>query len=198
MKAKLHMLVSATLLILCMWQWGQAGWIYAKAQLAQYLINKAWQTSLVNQQSQPPWDWADTWPVARLQAPDLNVDLAVLAGADGSALAFGPGHLAGTALPGAGASVIGGHRDTHFSFLQDLQAGDRLRVQDQRGHWHLYRVTHLQVVDSSATPLLLDHHQEQITLVTCYPFKQLRTGGPWRYLVTASKVAASHTRASIL
>jgi hypothetical protein len=47
-----------------------------------------------------PWPWADTWPIARLSAPRHGVDLFVLAGATGRTLAFGPGHVDGTARPG--------------------------------------------------------------------------------------------------
>ena len=65
----------------------------------------------------------------RLEAPDLGVRQIVLAGASGRTLAFGPGHMDGTAAPGAsGHAVISGHRDTHFRFLQDLATGDALRV----------------------------------------------------------------------
>ena len=54
----------------------------------------------------------------------------VLAGASGRTLAFGPGHVDGTPLPGEhGNAVVSGHRDTHFAFLRDLRCGDVLEVQ---------------------------------------------------------------------
>ena len=41
-------------------------------------------------------------------------------------MAFGPGHLSGTPLPGeAGNAVVSGHRDTHFAFLRGLREGTR-------------------------------------------------------------------------
>lgn len=52
----------------------------------------------------------------------------------GRTLAFGPGHLSGTAPPGAiGNAVISGHRDTHFAFLSALRVGDGIVVEGRDG-----------------------------------------------------------------
>ena len=49
----------------------------------------------------------ELWARARLRAPVHDVDLIVLAGGSGRTLAFAPGHLGASALPGvAGNSVI--------------------------------------------------------------------------------------------
>jgi len=49
-------------------------------------------------------------------------------------MAFGPGHLSGTPLPGeAGNAVVTGHRDTHFAFLRRLRLGDVLEVERPDG-----------------------------------------------------------------
>jgi sortase A len=58
---------------------GQGAYIYAKAQLAQVLLERAWQRALAGEAAPKPWPWADTWPVARLEAPALGVDLFVCA-----------------------------------------------------------------------------------------------------------------------
>ena len=64
---------------------------------------------------------ADMRPLARLRQPRLDVTQVVLDGASGRVLAFGPGHVTGSALPGVnGNIVISGHRDTHFRWLRDL------------------------------------------------------------------------------
>jgi hypothetical protein len=97
-------------------QLAAAGVIKAKAWLAPVLIERAWEESLAKSGPVPPWPWADTWPVARLQVPAAGVNLLVLAGDSGNALAFGPGHARASAQPGqSGTVVIGGHRDTHFA-----------------------------------------------------------------------------------
>jgi sortase A len=178
------------LLMVCLgaglWQLGQGLYIHAKARLAQYLIADAWNKTLAGQHAVKPWPWADTWPVARILAPATGEQRYVLAGADGRAIAFGPGHMHGTPLPGmTGNSVIGGHRDTHFAFLRDLKPGDELMVQRADGAWRRYRVSEMQVVDKSAVHVARNSGDTRLTLVTCWPFDALRAGGPERYVVTA-------------
>ncbi len=106
----------AALLALGFWQLGQGAYIPAKAWLAQELMQRAWLRVSAGEDRAAPWPWADTWPVARLSAKSHDVDLIVLAGGSGRTLAFGPGHLGASALPGeVGNMIIAGHRDTHFA-----------------------------------------------------------------------------------
>ena len=164
-----------------------------KAELAQVLIARAWA------QAGPakPWPWADTWPVARLEVPSLAVDLYVLAGQRGNALAFGPGHMHNSAAPGAaGISVIAGHRDTHFAFLRDLEPGQGLWVTDKAGQRTHYRVSAARVADIRDGPLRAGG--EGLVLVTCYPFDAIRPGGPLRYVVIAEKSVTAVTEAHSL
>lgn len=189
-------LVAAALLLLGLglWQLGAAAAIHAKAWLAQGLLERAWSRTLDGTAGESvqhrPWPWADTHPVARLQVPDLAVDRIVLAGASGRTLAFGPAHLDGTAVPGgAGHSVLSGHRDTHFRFLQDLAAGQEIRLQRPDGAWQRYRVTERRVIDARKARLRPGDGRPTLTLVTCYPFDAVTPGGPLRYLVFAEAVA---------
>ncbi len=169
------------------WQLGGAGWIHAKAWVAQGLLEASWAASLAGAGAVRPWPWADTWPVARLQAPGLGVDRIVLAGTSGRTLAFGPGHMDGTAAPGVpGHSLLSGHRDTHFRFLKDLAPGDALRVQRPDGGWRDYRVIGAEVIDARQARLAPDDGRPLLSLVTCYPFDALIPGGPLRYVVTAA------------
>ena len=159
---------------------GHAGYIYAKAMAAQVLIQRAWQESLVIQRQVKPWSWADTWPVARLIVPCLDVDLYVLAGDNGSSLAFGPGRRVGT-------NMISAHRDTHFSFLKRLQPGELILLQERSGSWHRYSVTATAVVNKSVNlPRVGD--PSTLILVTCYPFNAIVPGGPLRYVVYAQEI----------
>ena len=174
------------LLSLGIWQLGAAGLIHAKAWLAQALLETAWSATLAGERRVRPWPWADTYPIAKLVAPGLGVERVLLAGASGRSLAFAPGHLDGTAAPGApGHSVVTAHRDTHFRFLAELEVGDRLRVQRPGGGWQNYRVSDLQVVDARDARLIAGDDRASLTLVTCYPFDALDPGGPLRYLVHA-------------
>ena len=165
---------------------GQGAYIYAKAELAQLLIERAWQRALAGEAAPRPWPWADTWPVARLEVPTHGVSLFVLSGSSGRTLAFGPGHQAGTPAPGArGNSVIGGHRDTHLGFLERITVGDSMRVQRADSVTVEYRVTQLDVLDTRDTWVARNDGERRLTLITCWPFGALRAGGPERYVVIA-------------
>ncbi len=164
-----------------------AALIKSKAELARVLIDRAWTLSIAGDQVVKPWPWADTWPVARLLIPDREVDLPVLYGAQGNALAFGPGYEAASAQPGErGLTVIAGHRDTHFAFIGELSIDDQLSLQGRDGRWLHYRVSSLEVVDSgTALPPATDS-LDGLVLVTCYPLDAIRPGGSLRYLAFAT------------
>ncbi|MBT5265495.1 MAG: class GN sortase [Rhodospirillaceae bacterium] len=175
-----------------LWQLGDGAATLAKATLSGPLINHAWAATRETGSATRPWPWADTWPVARLSFPRLARHVPVLSGADGSSLAFGPGHVAGTAAPGEPGSVaIAAHRDTHFNFLKDVEPGDRIELEPADGPVMRYRVTGTAVVDSRTTGLTPASEAEdaaegyRLTLITCYPFDALEAGGPMRYLVFA-------------
>jgi sortase A len=178
------------LLLLGLHQLAGAALIKAKAWLAPVLIETAWEQTLVRGgEPVKPWSWADTWPVARLRAPAQDVQLLVLAGDSGNALAFGPGHAAASAELGtAGLAVIGGHRDTHFAFLRDLPVGALLQLQLPDGRWRYYEVESSRIVDASRELLPIGLDEEVLLLVTCYPFVALQANGPLRYVVRATPV----------
>jgi sortase A len=181
-------LLAIILLLAGLQQLGSAGYIKAKAELAQGLIQMAWQKSLASGgEPVKPWPWADTWPVARLKVAAVGVDLYVLAGATGNALAFGPGYETASARPGSpGLSLIGGHRDTHFAFLPRLQAGTAFELHLASGERLNYRVSGNYIADIRRDrPPGGSGDFNELLLVTCYPFDSLRTGGPLRYVISA-------------
>jgi len=183
---KLGVWIMSALLCLGFWQLGQGAYIPAKAWLAQELMQRAWMRTGAGEERATPWPWADTWPVARLTAKRRDIDLIVLAGGSGRTLAFGPGHLSASALPGEiGNSIIAGHRDTHFQFLRKVEIGELLGMETARGQRHLYEVVGVDIVDSRRGSLVLDTDAAMLTLVTCYPFDALEAGGALRYVVTA-------------
>jgi sortase A len=177
------------LLCLGFWQFGQGAYIPAKAWVAQELMQRAWRKAEVGTIAPTPWPWADTYPVARLSARGGDVELIVLEGGSGRTLAFGPGHLSVSVLPGqTGNSVIAGHRDTHFQFLQYLREGESIQVELANGRHHLYEVSNIDVVDSRRGSIMLDTDTPMLSLITCYPFNALDPGGPMRYVVTAQMI----------
>jgi len=176
----------ACLLAVGLWQVWEGSWIYAKAGLAQLLLKRAWSRTLAGELAVKPWPWADTWPVARLIVPSQNIDLIVLNGAYGRTLAFGPGYLESSAMPGAiGTTILTGHRDTHFSFMQRLKQRDELVVETADHRRQRYIVRETRIVDSQTAAIGLDDSQTQLVLVTCYPFDAITSGGPIRYVITA-------------
>ncbi len=172
---------------------GEGAYIYAKAGLAQVLLQSAWERERATGVATPPWPWADTHPVARLSVPGRTGDVLVLAGASGRTLAFGPGHLDGSAQPGdPGNAVITAHRDTHFRFLRDVRQGDEITVERADGATRRFRILRTYVADYRELSLPRDAAVPTLTLVTCYPFDALVPGGPLRFVVVAE---ASGTRA---
>jgi sortase A len=168
------------------WQAGEGLWIQTKAWLAQALIARAWSRTLEGEKEARPWPWADTWPVARLSVPRLGLERYVLAGANGAALAFGPGHASETALPGSdGNSLIGGHRDTHLAFLGELRAGDEIVVERADARRVRFQVEETHVVNRRDVWLAAQDGPPRLTLVTCWPLDAWRAGGDERYAVVA-------------
>lgn len=179
----------AVMLIVAGWQIGQGVYIHAKAMLAQELLQRAWLKTRQGEQDVKPWPWADTWPVARLSVPRLQVSLIVLAGDSDRTLAFGPGHNFGSARPGAqGNSFISGHRDTHFRFLQYLQPGEAIFVDTPQGHRRLYRVDTRAIVDAREAWIETESLGSRLNLITCYPFDAILPGGRQRYIVSALEI----------
>jgi sortase A len=178
--------LAVALLGVAAWHMGHGVWIYAKARLAQHLLQRAWARTLAGDVAVKPWPWADTWPVARLRVSAHGVDLIVLDGVSGRTLAFGPGHVPGSARPGRpGVAVVSGHRDTHFRFLRNVRAGDEIMVDTPGRVPARFRVRDTAVVDSRTAVLAGAGDAAGMVLVTCYPFDAVRPGGPLRYLVLA-------------
>jgi sortase A len=170
---------------------GNGTWIHVKARLAQVLLRNAWQRTLAGAQDAKPWPWADTRPVARLVIERTKSDFIVLEGSNGRALAFAPGHLEQTPLPGQpGNCVVSAHRDTHFAALRHLQRGDVVRMQRGDGRWVEYRVDDHRVVHERDTWVTRGTDASTLTLITCYPFEGV-VGGEQRYVVVASPLVSS-------
>ena len=110
----------------------------------------------------------------------------MLAGASGRNMAFGPTHVDNTAALGTRSnSVVSGHRDTHFAFLEHLEPGDELVLSTPDALDRLYRVETIDVVDEWDRWVLEPTEETTLTLVTCYPFDAVVPGGPGRYVVRA-------------
>ena len=181
-------LASAVCLALSIFLFGQSVWIFAKAQLAQVLLERAFTQSIATGQPVKAWSWADTWPVARLIIPRISASAIVLQGGSGEALAFGPALLNETSGIGErGTAVISAHRDTHFAFLKAVVVGDLISITRSDGLVFTYRVTSTSIANWNNSGI--DRHASGFNLVlsTCYPFNAI-TRGAQRYLVHAELV----------
>jgi sortase A len=169
----------------------QAGWIYGKAMVAQLLLENAWRESLLENAPHKPWSWADIRTVARLDIVESNRSFIVLSDASGEAMAFGPGLVGGNTLNATQNSIaIGGHRDTHLSFLEHLPIGAHINMQNTKGDFVRYELIDKTVVDSRHQSIQISKSSPGLVLITCYPFNAQQTGGPLR-LVAKAKLLTS-------
>ncbi len=180
------------------WQFGSGTYIYAKAHYAQYLLDNAWSKTVNGEEKVKPWSWADTYPVAKISFSHLEKELIILAGSSGRTMAFAPGHVSATPLPGeVGNSVIVGHRDTHFSILKELKQGHEIHTQIPNKR-QSYKVMNTFIVDHSEIGVMEDQGEDLLTLITCYPFDTIYAGGPLRYVVQAAPIGPDNKQTSLI
>jgi sortase A len=181
-------LLSALCLGLAVFLFGQSLWIFAKAELAQVLLERAFTQSIASGVPVKAWSWADTWPVARIEISRIQASAIVLQGSSGEALAFGPALLNETSRIGErGTAVIAAHRDTHFAFLENVVAGDLITITRNDGLVFTYRITGTSIADWNKSGINRNAAGFNLVLSTCYPFNAI-TPGPLRYLVHAELV----------
>ena len=186
LKSKQFRYIALVLFLIGLSLTGKATYIHAKAGLAKYLLRSSWQETMEKGDAVKPWAWADTWPVARMIVPEHEIDLVVLEGDSGNVLAFGPGHMTLSSLPGQpGNSIISGHRDTSFRFLERVSVGDRITMQTREGSMVPFKVIATQIIDAAVLDMNIETDIPLLTLVTCYPFDAVVPGGSERYLVFA-------------
>lgn len=166
----------------------QGAWIPVKARLAQVLLERAWDKSLSSGIPTKPWPWADTVATARLYNKRLGISMVVLEGISGEVLAFGPGRQENSArFSEQGNKVLAGHRDTSFSFLQNIKVGDEIGIETLQGNQQNY-IVRGSTIQPAKNILLEPTHESWLTLITCYPFNAILPGGQDRFLVFAEKI----------
>ena len=133
------------------------------------------------------WRPATGEPVGILSIPRLGLQSVVVQGTSSSETAKGPGHFAGSALPGRpGNSVIAGRRTSYgapFSGLDQLVSGDVVQVITGVGTF-TYAVSGTSYVHPNDQDVLGPTTDNRLTLITSDP-KYRATG---RLVVTASLV----------
>jgi sortase A len=111
-------------------------------------------------------------PVGDIQIPVIGLNQVVVEGTNTADLQKGPGHYAGTPLPGqAGNAAVAGHRTTYghpFYNLDSVKAGDPIVLSTLQGVF-VYDTTKSFVVLPSDTTVVHDVLANQLTLTTCNP-----------------------------
>lgn len=176
--------LAVALLLVAAWQLAAALQIPAKAWLAQQLLERAWATTRAGGEPARPWQWADTWPVARLDFGHHGARPLVLSGASGRNLAFGPVAVPQAYVDNRRGMVVAGHRDTHFRVLEALSAGDVIAL-ERPAVTTRFVVTEMAAMHASDAAQLAAEAADELLLVTCYPFDAVIPGTPWRYVVRA-------------
>jgi sortase A len=188
-------LVGAILVLPGSFLLARSGWVKAKGAVGEVLIHRALAATLADGKARPPWSWTDMHPVARLSVPRLGVERPVLSNASGPALAFGIGHVDGTAAPAnPGNCVLAGHRDSWAAFLADLRVGDAVVVETARRRT-VYRIASTVVVRYDDGHVLRDDGDDRLTLVTCWPFRGW-LHSPWRFVVRGERTSPPATSSS--
>ena len=159
-------------------------YIKAKAKLADWLLAHSWQQRSESSVPQKPWPWADTYVIGKITIPRLGIQHFVMHDASGESLAFGLGAV--LPLQAQGYNFIAGHRDTHLSFLDQLQNGDKVQLETYNGEKLSYTIDHSQVLDTRNGPMSIDTDADKLTLITCWPMDSVVPGGPLRYAVEGS------------
>jgi LPXTG-site transpeptidase (sortase) family protein len=127
--------------------------------------------------------------LTKLSIPRIGLRAVVIEGTSSRSLLLGPGHMTGSAVPGAaGNSVIAGHRDTFFRHLHSLRTGDAIYVL-RNGKRFRYAVIEKRVVQASDISVLRPSRGSELTLITCYP-PHFIGPAPHRLIVVA-KLAGS-------
>lgn len=130
----------------------------------------------------------DGQPVGTIEIPAIGANFVVVQGTTTADLELGPGHYAGTALPGQpGNAAIAGHRTTYlapFFNLNELTRGEPIYITTTQGRFE-YQVTDTLIVSPTDTAVLDPSPSPTLTLTTCNP----RYSAAQRLVVQASLVS---------
>jgi LPXTG-site transpeptidase (sortase) family protein len=118
---------------------------------------------------EPP---APTEALGRIVIPSIGVDWMLVEGVTPDALANGPGHMPGTAMPGQPANaVISGHRTTYgapFFNIDAVQPGDTIEITTLIGT-HTYEVVQQLIVAPTDVWVTNQVDGAWLTLTACHP-----------------------------
>jgi sortase A len=122
--------------------------------------------------TEPPLPPPTGEAVAVIEIPRIGVTKTVVEGVAVPDLKKGPGHYPDSPMPGQlGNAAIAGHRTTYgapFYRLNELEAGDRIRVRTLQGEFD-YTVDLTRTVKPDQVEVLAPSKEGRLTLTTCDP-----------------------------
>jgi len=131
--------------------------------------------------------------IGRIVIPRLGLNMVLVNGTDEASLQRGPGRDLRTYMPGQSRLVyIAGHRTTFlapFSHIDDIQPGDRIRLEMPYGTF-VYRAFRHVIVPADDLAVLRSPRHELLALQACHP----RFFATHRYIVYAHLVSVDPTR----
>jgi sortase A len=203
--AKSLLAAGAACILLAAGLWGEARWAQAQLQLAVAAVtgsphspgpadskrlpnplksSEPGQPAAAPGLEQPVGEPKQGQVIYKLIIPRIEVMNFVVYGTSDAALMKAPGHIEGTPFPWEmGNSAVAAHRDYFFWRLNELEAGDEVRVESSMGNLS-YKVTQKRVVNESNVGVLSPTGKHQITLITCWPLIYVGNS-PDRLVVTA-------------
>ena len=162
--------------------------IELKAKIAQVLLQQAWNKTLQTGKAYKPWPSFDGKLILLLEIPSHNISQVVLNSTSGQSLAFGPSFHEESFLPHERkVTIISSHRDSHGDYIKKLQLGEEIKLQDQYKKWHSYIIDDFFIINVQEEKITMENNDQHLLLVTCYPFNAIRSGTPYRYVVSAKK-----------
>lgn len=128
--------------------------------------------------------------IGRIEIGRVGLSAMVVEGDSTFLLRHAVGHVPQTALPGEHGNIaLTAHRDTFFRSLRQLQPGDAITLETLGGQYQ-YSVQSMEIVSPAATEVLQSSGDQELTLITCYPFYFVGPA-PSRYVVHARKIGSS-------
>ena len=162
--------------------------IELKAKVGQVLLQHAWNKTLQTGKYFQPWPSFDGKPILLLEIPSHNISQIVLSGTSGQSLTWGPSlHLESFLPHERKVTIISSHRDSHGVYIKKLQLGEEIKLQDQYKKWHSYIIDDFFIINVHEEKITMENNDQHLLLVTCYPFNAIRSGTPYRYVVSAKK-----------
>ena len=117
----------------------------------------------------------------------IGMDAPLYYGDSEDELSLGAGMYSGSTFPWMGeTTLVGGHDNTFFANLEQLQSGDVITVATINGSYE-YTVTATEVVNVKDFTTLMASQEDTLILYTCYPIGEEDSTRNERYLVYAKQ-----------